>query len=169
MMKRLLTLILALWLIICCTALGEALVDGNTAVTDDLIVEYGYDYYSPDEVALYLHAFEELPPNYITKYDAQDWGWDSREGNLWDVAYGCCIGGDKFGNREGLLPKAKGRQYYEADVNYDGGYRGGERIVFSNDGLIFYTEDHYETFIEIVVELELENPDKLEELEDDAA
>ncbi|MGN1069057.1 MAG: ribonuclease domain-containing protein [Candidatus Fimadaptatus sp.] len=56
------------------------------------------------------------------------------------------IGGDRFGNREGLLPDARGRQYYECDVNYDGGYRGGERIVFSSDGLIYYTCDHYNTF-----------------------
>ena len=145
MMKRILALLLAM-LLLCGWAWGEALVDGDVAVTDELVVEYGYDYYTPDEVALYLHAFEELPPNYITKDEAQDWGWDNRKGNLWDVAYGCCIGGDRFGNREGLLPKQKGRQYYEADVNFDGGYRGGERIVFSNDGLIYYTADHYETF-----------------------
>lgn len=145
MFKSILALLLALWLT-CCGALGEALVDGDIAVTEDLVVEYGYDYISDEEVALYLHAFEELPPNYVTKYEAQDWGWDSREGNLWEVAYGYCIGGDKFGNREGLLPKAKGRQYYEADVNFDGGYRNGERLVFSNDGLIYYTADHYNSF-----------------------
>ncbi|WP_276648398.1 ribonuclease domain-containing protein [Trichococcus flocculiformis] len=56
------------------------------------------------------------------------------------------IGGDCFGNREGLLPKKSGRTYYEADIDYDGGYRGAERIVYSNDGLIFYTDDHYESF-----------------------
>lgn len=146
MIKRILVFLLALWLLICGWAMGEVLVDGDIAVTDELLVEYGYDYYLPDEVALYLHAFEELPPNYITKSEAQDYGWDSREGNLWDVAYGFCIGGDRFGNREGLLPKEKGRQYYEADVNYEGGFRGGERLVFSNDGLIYYTADHYESF-----------------------
>jgi guanyl-specific ribonuclease Sa len=62
------------------------------------------------------------------------------------VAPGMSIGGDTFGNREGILPKEKGRKYYECDVNYEGGYRGGERIVYSNDGLIFYTEDHYKSF-----------------------
>lgn len=56
------------------------------------------------------------------------------------------IGGNKFGNREGLLPKEKGRTYYECDVNYESGYRGEERIVYSNDGLIYYTGDHYESF-----------------------
>ena len=145
MFKRILTLLLALWLL-CCGALGESLVDGNVAVTDEILVEYGYDYYLPDEVALYLHAFEELPPNYITKAEARAVGWDSREGNLWEVAYGCCIGGDRFGNREGLLPEARDRRYYECDVNYLGGYRGGERLVFSNDGAIYYSADHYENY-----------------------
>ena len=59
------------------------------------------------------------------------------------------IGGAKFGNREGLLPKEDGRQYYQSDVNYEGGYRGAERIVFSNDGLIFYTDDHYNSFTQL--------------------
>lgn len=145
MMKRLLSLLLIL-LMLCGFAFGEAIVDGDVAVTDELLVEYGYDYYAADEVALYLHAFEELPPNYITKDYAYDLGWDNREGNLWEVAYGCCIGGDRFGNREGLLPKARDRQYYECDVNYTGGYRDAERIIFSNDGLIYYTRDHYESF-----------------------
>lgn len=65
---------------------------------------------------------------------------------MWDVADGKSIGGDKFGNREGLLPKKSGRQYYECDIDYNGGYRGAKRIIYSNDGLIYYTEDHYKTF-----------------------
>ncbi len=56
------------------------------------------------------------------------------------------IGGDHFGNYEGLLPDATGRKWHECDVNYSGGYRGAERLVYSNDGLIYYTEDHYESF-----------------------
>jgi hypothetical protein len=83
---------------------------------------------------------------FFTKKEARDLGWDSQDGNLDDVAPGMSIGGDTFGNREGILPKEKGRKYYECDVNYEGGYRGGERIVYSNDGLIFYTEDHYKSF-----------------------
>ena len=90
--------------------------------------------------------YGHLPSNFITKSDAQALGWDSRQGNLWDVAPGMSIGGDVFGNREGLLPKAKGRTYYECDIDYEGGYRGSKRIVYSNDGLIYYTEDHYHTF-----------------------
>jgi hypothetical protein len=103
-------------------------------------------YSSKDEVAEYIHEFGVLPPNYITKSEAADAGWDKSAGNLWDVTNMKSIGGDYFGNREGLLPDANGRKYYECDINYNGGYRGAERIVFSNDGLIFYTSDHYESF-----------------------
>ena len=145
MKKILLSLLLALSLLFS-FAFGEVLVDGNVAITEDLLVEYGEYYSDPYEVALYLHVFCELPWNFITKDEASDIGWVSNRGNLWDVAYGFSIGGDKFGNREGLLPKSRDRQYYECDVNYSGGYRGGERIVFSDDGLIYYTEDHYESF-----------------------
>lgn len=110
-----------------------------------LILEDG-KYSTPDEVSLYIYTYDKLPSNYITKKEAMDLGWESSKGNLWDVTDGKVIGGDKFGNREGLLPKAQGRVYYEADVNYNGGFRGPERIVFSNDGLIFYTGDHYDSF-----------------------
>lgn len=148
MKRKLLSLILALMLLFSALtgALAEVLMDGNVAMDGDVIVEYGIDYYSEEEVALYIHAFAQLPPNFITKNEAQDMGWDSRKGNLWDISYGLCIGGDTFGNREGLLPKKKGRTYYECDVNYEGGYRGSERVVFSEDGLIYYTGDHYESF-----------------------
>ena len=93
-----------------------------------------------------------MPDNYLTKNEAIALGWDSSKGNLWDVADGMSIGGDKFGNREGILPKEKGRVYYECDIDYEGGYRNSKRIVFSNDGLIYYTEDHYESFVEIIYE-----------------
>ena len=73
-------------------------------------------------------------------------GWDSQSGNLDEVAPGMSIGGDIFGNREKLLPEEKGRKYYGCDVNYEGGYRNGERIIYSNDGLIYYTDDHYKSF-----------------------
>ncbi len=98
------------------------------------------------EVAAYLYKFKKLPSNYITKNKAMDLGWRASEGNLWKVTDKMSIGGDKFGNFEGLLPKKNGRQYYECDINYKGGNRGPERIVFSNDGLIFYTKDHYSNF-----------------------
>ena len=114
----------------------------------DALVEDGW-YYTPEDVALYLHTFGHLPDNYITKNEAEDLGWESRKGNLWEVADGCCIGGNRFGNNEGLLPDADGRTWRECDVNYEGGYRGEERIVYSSDGLIYYTDDHYESFTQL--------------------
>ncbi len=101
-------------------------------------------YTSKEDVADYIHEYGHLPGNYITKEQAKKLGWVSAEGNLDEVAPGKSIGGDRFGNYEGLLPE--GREYYECDVNTDGGDRGAERIVYSTDGLIYYTGDHYETF-----------------------
>ncbi len=103
-------------------------------------------YTSKEEVAAYLNQYGRLPSNFITKKEAKKLGWVSQEGNLGEVAPGKSIGGDYFGNYEGLLPEEDDRDYYECDINSDGGYRGAERIVFSNDGLIYYTGDHYETF-----------------------
>ncbi|NLM35230.1 MAG: ribonuclease [Clostridiales bacterium] len=114
--------------------------------TTKVKVKKGESYTSKDEVAAYIHEFKELPPNFITKKEAQKLGWDSSKGNLWEVTEKKSIGGDIFRNLEGLLPEAKGRIYYECDINYNGGYRGPERIVYSNDGLIYYTNDHYKTF-----------------------
>lgn len=116
----------------------------NNMVSETSIEENGY-YSSKNEVAFYLHTYGHLPSNYITKDEASELGWS--KGNTLDkVAPGMSIGGDKFGNREGLLPKQDGRQYYECDIDYEKGGRNAKRIVYSNDGLIFYTEDHYETF-----------------------
>jgi ribonuclease T1 len=109
-------------------------------------IEESGRYTSKEEVALYIHTYGKLPSNFITKKEAQERGWDANKGNLWDVTDKMSIGGDVFSNREGILPKKEGRKYYECDINYEGGYRGAERIVFSNDGLIFYTDDHYKTF-----------------------
>lgn len=115
---------------------------------NDVILEKG-SYTTPEDVAEYIHTFGTLPDNFITKNEAEALGWVSSEGNLWDVADGMSIGGDRFGNYEKLLPDADGRKWTECDVNYTGGFRGGERIVFSNDGLIFYTNDHYKTFVQL--------------------
>lgn len=115
------------------------------------VIQGGY-YSSKEDVSLYIHLFGTLPPNYITKQQAQELGWVSSKGNLWEVTDRMVIGGDRFGNREKLLPELTGRQYYECDVNYNGGFRGAERLVYSNDGLIFYTSDHYSTFSEILFE-----------------
>ncbi|MBR3795374.1 MAG: ribonuclease [Clostridia bacterium] len=125
----------------------------KTIIVDaaDYEVEEDGWYDTMEEVAIYLTFFEELPDNYITKKEAQSLGWESRKGNLWDVAYGCSIGGDRFGNYEKLLPEKKGRKWTECDIDFEGEYRNGERIVFSTDGLIYYTDDHYESFDKIEV------------------
>jgi ribonuclease T1 len=123
---------------------------GSCAVPDQDVSNIRIDetgkYTTPQDVAAYIHEYAELPSNFISKKEAAALGWKSNEGNLWDVTDQMSIGGDTFGNREGRLPNAKGRKWYECDVNYAGGYRGAERIVYSNDGLIYYTDDHYETF-----------------------
>ena len=126
------------------------------AVAEKTITVYAADYplkkdgsyQTMEEVAVYLTVFGKLPGNFIRKNDAQDLGWNNRDGNLDEVAPGCSIGGDRFGNYEGQLPDAKNRKWTECDIDYDPsyGYRGAKRIVFSNDGLIYYTDDHYETF-----------------------
>ena len=103
------------------------------------------EYWTKDEVALYIHLFGHLPKNYITKNEAQSLGWSG--GSLEPYAPGCSIGGGYFGNYEGLLPTKKGRKYTECDIDTRGKKsRGAKRIVFSNDGLIYYTDDHYESF-----------------------
>ena len=108
-------------------------------------VQYGEDYDDTDRVALYLHLFGELPPHFITKKQAQALGWSG--GEVEEFRPGAAIGGDYFGNYEGLLPKKKGRKYYECDIGTVGKRsRGAKRIIFSNDGLVYYTDDHYESF-----------------------
>ena len=107
---------------------------------------YGEACNAPEDVAAYLYVYGELPPNYLTKDEARQLGWQSGARSLWDAAPGMSIGGDRFGNYEGRLPDLAGRIWYECDVNYNGGDRGAERLVYSSDGLIYYTADHYETF-----------------------
>ena len=109
-------------------------------------LEEAGSYTSKEDVAAYIHQFGHLPDNFITKKEAKNAGWVSSKGNLSEAAPGKSIGGDRFGNYEGILPEKEGRQYYECDIDSDGGYRGAKRIIYSDDGLVYYTEDHYETF-----------------------
>lgn len=118
----------------------EALPEEEAAVIDE-----DGTYNSVEDVSLYLHTYDHLPENYITKSEARNLGWTG--GSVEQVAPGCAIGGDRFGNREGILPAAQGRSYYECDIGTIGeSSRGAKRLVYSDDGLIYYTEDHYETF-----------------------
>ena len=100
-------------------------------------------YTTKEDVALYIHTYGCLPRNFMTKKEAQALGWEG--GGLDDFAPGMCIGGDRFGNYEGLLPED--RDYTECDIDTLGASkRGAKRIVFSEDGLVYYTDDHYESF-----------------------
>lgn len=108
-------------------------------------IDYDGTYTSKDDVALYIYTYGCLPQNFITKKEAQALGWEG--GSLEPYAPGMCIGGSYFGNYEGLLPEKDGREYTECDIDTLGkSSRGAKRIVFSNDGLIYYTDDHYESF-----------------------
>ena len=115
-----------------------------TPTPEPVIDEDGW-YYSKEDVALYIYTYGKLPENFITKNEARDLGWEG--GSVERYKDGAAIGGDKFGNYEGLLPKKSGRKYYECDIDTNGkSSRGAKRIIFSNDGLIYYTGDHYESF-----------------------
>ena len=116
--------------------------------TQKASIDENGSYYSKSEVALYIHTYGHLPKNYITKQEAEGLGWSG--GSVERYAKGKAIGGDYFGNYEGKLPKKSGRKYYECDIDTKGASsRGAKRIIFSNDGLIFYTDDHYETFTQL--------------------
>lgn len=121
----------------------------NNDTEEEQVIDEDGSYTSAENVALYIHTYNKLPSNFITKKEAMNLGWESNEGNLWEVTEQMSIGGDVFGNREGKLPKKDGRKWFECDINYEGGYRGEERIVYSNDGLIYYTDNHYESFTKI--------------------
>ncbi|PSM53282.1 ribonuclease, Barnase family [Campylobacter blaseri] len=112
------------------------------------IVQNG-SYTSKKEVSSYIFKYKSLPKNYITKKEAMKLGWQSKSYNLWDVAPNKSIGGDRFGNYENKLPNKSGRVWRECDIDYKGGNRNAKRLVFSNDGLIYYTSDHYNSFEKI--------------------
>lgn len=122
---------------------------GSTSIsseTAEISVTEDGTYDTRDEVALYLHLYGHLPANYMTKAEARQAGWEG--GALHNVVEGMCIGGDEFGNFEGTLPEQEGRVYYECDIDtLQADSRGAKRIVYSNDGLIYYTEDHYDSFV----------------------
>ena len=118
----------------------------STAATDsEATIDEDGSYDQKDDVALYIHTYGHLPSNYITKSEAEAAGWSG--GSVEKYCPGKCIGGSRFGNYEGQLPDADDRVWTECDINTLGASsRGAERIVYSNDGLIYYTGDHYESF-----------------------
>ena len=117
----------------------------DAAEPEQTAIDEDGEYTSKEDVALYIHTYGKLPKNFIKKIEAKKLGWEG--GSLEPYAPGRSIGGDRFGNYEGLLPEAEGRRYTECDIDTMGkSSRGAKRIVFSNDGLIYYTGDHYKSF-----------------------
>ena len=121
----------------------------NSLVWDESEDEPAGPITDPQGIADYIFQHGKLPDNFITKKEAQNLGWDSSYNYVGDVAPGKSIGGDRFGNYEGLLPNKKGRTWYEADCYYTKGKRNAYRILFSSDGLVYYTDDHYESFTQM--------------------
>lgn len=137
----------ALLILLCIVVSGCGINTINkTVISEDSKISESGTYTQKEDVAAYLNTFGHLPDNFITKKEAKQLGWISKEGNLSEVAPGKSIGGDYFGNYENKLPHGNGRKYEECDIDSDGGYRGAKRIIYSNDGLIYYTEDHYKNF-----------------------
>ena len=139
--------LLSLFMVFTMAACGadDMAVVMTTTDTDAAVAELDPNgtYTTKEDVALYIHLYGCLPDNFMTKDEARDLGWEG--GSLEPYAPGMCIGGDYFGNYEGLLPED--RDYTECDIDTLGANsRGPKRIVFSDDGLIYYTEDHYESF-----------------------
>ncbi|RQP14548.1 MAG: ribonuclease [Chryseobacterium sp.] len=121
------------------TTPASSTVNGTSAKEIDRLTD-------ENTVVSFLKDNRKLPGYYLTKKEARNLGWDPAGGNLCEVLPGRAIGGDAFGNREKKLPMSDGRKYYEADIDYHCGNRGAARVVYSNDGLIFVTHDHYKSF-----------------------
>ena len=143
---RLLMLVLAAALLFSFAGCASAATPQTATQTTIELPDEDGSYTTAEDVCAYLLAYGRLPDNFITKKEAKALGWSS--GSLEPYAPGKCLGGDSFGNREGLLPAADGRTWTECDINTLGkNSRGDERLVFSNDGLIYYTADRYKSFV----------------------
>lgn len=95
-------------------------------------------------VSGYIKVKNKLPDYYLTKTEAKKLGWNPADGNLCEVLPGKAIGGDVFRNRERNLPMIG--KYFEADVNYNCGNRGSDRLIFDKKGNVWLTQNHYKTF-----------------------
>ena len=103
-----------------------------------------------DGADVYISCLGKLPDKYVTKDEAGKSGWKNYKGNLNEVLPGVSIGGDVYQNDDNKLPQTDGRIWYEADIDYESGFRNNSRILYSNDGLIFATYDHYKTFYKVL-------------------
>ena len=140
-------LLLSLSVLAGCGKTNDAAKPATTQQTQVNVQENGL-YTDKEHVAAYIHIYKKLPANYITKKEAQKLGWKEK-GTLDKVAPGKSIGGDHFGNFEKLVPDKQGRKWTECDIDYTKGNRGEKRIVFSNDGLIYYSDSHYKNFVQL--------------------
>ncbi len=131
--------------------LFDLFLDSTDQTVDQIDIEETGHYTSVEQVSMYIARYQSLPSNYLTKSEAYDLGWEPDQGNLHDVAPGMSIGGDRFYNREQTLPEESHLTYFEADIDYTGGYRNEKRLVYSNEGDIYYTDNHYQSFDEIEV------------------
>ena len=119
--------------------------EGDAQAETSAAIDQNGTYTTAADVALYIHTYGKLPSNFITKNEAKALGWPG--GSLEEYAPGKCIGGDYFGNYEGLLPDD---DYHECDIDTLGkSSRGSKRIIYSDKGSIYYTEDHYESFTQL--------------------
>ena len=118
-------------------------------VPSSVHVEEDGEYTSMEEVSLYIHLYGHVPPNFVSKTKARRAGWIADQGNLQDVLPGMSIGGGGWHNDERVMPGSPDDQWFECDIDYEGGYRNAQRLVYSDNGMIFYTEDHYESFARI--------------------
>ena len=130
-----------------CAASASGNKNQNTAKPEVTAVPGPMD--EAQRIADYIFEYGRLPDCFIRKQEAERLGWDSRYNYVSDVAPGKSIGGDRFGNYEERLPVVQGRKYYEADCYYKGGKRNAYRIIYSSDRHVWYTGDHYSTFVEL--------------------
>lgn len=144
-MKKIFSSIFICLSLISCFILGSCTNLTTAKGINTSLNKYNYSVTSFQGVANYIHKHSTLPSNFITKEKAEELGWEPGK-NLWDHAPGKSIGGDIFTNSEESLPDANGRVWHECDINYHGGHRGSDRLVYSNDGLIYGTSNHYKTF-----------------------
>jgi guanyl-specific ribonuclease Sa len=133
----------------------------TTAATQADLLDIQGSYTSKEDVALYIHLYGKLPDNFITKDEARKFGWDG--GSVEPYAPGKSIGGDQFGNFEGLLPDAPGRTWTECDIDtLNSDDRGQKRIIWSDNWDIYYTDDKYKSFEKLYDGIKVQQPENID-------
>ena len=141
--RPILTVLLAI-VVFAIAFFAQPSISGNNGLTNNPTTASSSASSSTTSASISASSATSTSQNLTVK--ARRAGWVNTEGNLWDILPGKSIGGGGYSNDDGALPDAPGREWFECDIDYDGGYRNSKRIVYSNDGLIFYTGDHYNTF-----------------------